>query len=235
MADDLNNAEERIQALIRERNAARSDLQEARAEIASLTEQGTATKGATEAAVNAARAEMQSKITELEGQVRRSSNRALLLEDKIPADNMDDLLEYLDYQYGRISVDEGAQKPEFSDWYKEARKTNKVLRAAMKPSVAAAAASEDQPETKVETKPAPKPVTTAIPAKGRPKRRANMASGAIAHPTRSAPSWRATITNASAGCSSPMIRSRLVDGATSDTYVPLRPWRSMTASPSSSS
>jgi deoxyribodipyrimidine photolyase len=157
MADDLNNAEERIQALIRERNAARSDLQEARAEIASLTEQGTATKGATEAAVNAARAEMQSKITELEGQVRRSSNRALLLEDKIPADGMDDLLEYLDYQYGRISVDDGALKPEFSDWYKEARKTNKVLRAAMKPSVAAGAL-EDSTEVKPEPKAAPKPV-----------------------------------------------------------------------------
>jgi hypothetical protein len=157
MADDLNNAEERIQALIRERNAARSDLQEARAEIAALTEQGTATKGATEAAVNAARAEMQSKITELEGQVRRSSNRALLLEDKIPADGMDDLLEYLDYQYGRISVDDGAQKPEFSDWYKEARKTNKVLRAAMKPSVAAGAL-EDSTEVKPEPKAAPKPV-----------------------------------------------------------------------------
>jgi hypothetical protein len=157
MAEDLNNAEERIQALIRERNAARSDLQEARAEIASLTEQGTATKGATEAAVNAARAEMQSKITDLEGQVRRSSNRALLLEDKIPADGMDDLLEYLDYQYGRISVDDGAQKPEFSDWYKEARKTNKVLRAAMKPSVAAGAL-EDSTEVKPEPKAAPKPV-----------------------------------------------------------------------------
>ena len=157
MADDLNNAEERIQALIRERNAARSDLQEARAEIASLTEQGTATKGATEAAVNAARAEMQSKITDLEGQVRRSANRALLLEDKIPADGMDDLLEYLDYQYGRISVDDGAQKPEFSDWYKEARKTNKVLRAAMKPSVAAGAL-EDSTEVKPEPKAAPKPV-----------------------------------------------------------------------------
>jgi deoxyribodipyrimidine photolyase len=157
MADDLNNAEERIQALIRERNAARSDLQEARAEIASLTESGTATKGATEAAVNAARAEMKSKITELEGQVRRSANRALLLEDKIPADGMDDLLEYLDYQYGRISVDDGAQKPEFSDWYKEARKTNKVLRAAMKPSVAAGAL-EDSTEVKPEPKAAPKPV-----------------------------------------------------------------------------
>jgi deoxyribodipyrimidine photolyase len=100
---------------------------------------------------------MQSKITELEGQVRRSSNRALLLEDKIPADGMDDLLEYLDYQYGRISVDDGAQKPEFSDWYKEARKTNKVLRAAMKPSVAAGAL-EDSTEVKPEPKAAPKPV-----------------------------------------------------------------------------
>ena len=107
--------------------------------------------------MNAARAEMQSKITDLEGQVRRSSNRALLLEDKIPADGMDDLLEYLDYQYGRISVDEGATKPEFSDWYKEARKTNKVLRAAMKPSVAAGAL-EDSTEVKPEPKAAPKPV-----------------------------------------------------------------------------
>jgi hypothetical protein len=161
MADDLNNAEERIQALIRERNAARSDLQEARAEIAALTEQGTATKGATEAAVNAARAEMQSKITELESSLRRTTNRSLLLADKIPEDGMDDLLEYLDYQYGKVSADEGNAKPEFSDWYKEARKTNKVLRAAMKPSVAAAAVTEDAPEAKAEVKAAPKPVAKA--------------------------------------------------------------------------
>lgn len=166
MADEPNNAEERIQALIRERNAARSDLQEARAEIASLTESGTATKGATEAAVNAARAEMQSKVNDLEGQLRRSSNRALLLEDKIPADGMDDLLEYLDYQYGKIAVDDGATKPEFGDWYKEARKSNKVLRAAMKPSVAAGAL-EDQSEAKPEPKAAPRPVSKAnvVPVK----------------------------------------------------------------------
>lgn len=165
MSDEPNNAEERIQALIRERNAARSDLQEARAEIASLTESGTATKGATEAAVNAARAEMQAKLTDLEGQLRRSANRALLLEDKIPADGMDDLLEYLDYQYGKLSVDDGAQKPEFGDWYKEARKSNKVLRAAMKPSVAAAA--EDAPEVKPEPKAAPRPVSkvNVVPVK----------------------------------------------------------------------
>jgi hypothetical protein len=167
MSDDLNNnAEERIQALIRERNAARSDLQEARAEIASLTESGTATKGATEAAVNAARAEMQAKVNDLEGQLRRSSNRALLLEDKIPADGMDDLLEYLDYQYGKLSVDDGATKPEFSDWYKEARKSNKVLRAAMKPSVAAGAL-EDSTEAKPEPKAAPRPVSkvNVVPVK----------------------------------------------------------------------
>jgi hypothetical protein len=167
MADELNtNAEERIQALIRERNAARSDLQEARAEIASLTESGTATKGATEAAVNAARAEMQAKVNDLEGQLRRSSNRALLLEDKIPADGMDDLLEYLDYQYGKIAVDDGATKPEFGDWYKEARKSNKVLRAAMKPSVAAGAL-EDSTEVKPEPKAAPRPVakTNVVPVK----------------------------------------------------------------------
>jgi len=63
MATETNEAETRIQQLITERNAARSDLQEARAEIASLTEAGAATKGATESAVAAARAEMQSRIT----------------------------------------------------------------------------------------------------------------------------------------------------------------------------
>jgi hypothetical protein len=148
MATETNEAESRIQQLITERNAARSDLQEARAEIATLTEAGAATKGATETAVNAARAEMQGRITELEGSLRRTTNRSLLLADKIPEDGMDDLLEYLDYQYSKLEAGaDGAGKPEFSDWYKEARKGNKVLRAAMKPSVAARAAETDDGET----------------------------------------------------------------------------------------
>jgi len=146
MATETNEAESRIQQLITERNAARSDLQEARAEIASLTEAGAATKGATETAVNAARAEMQSRITELEGSLRRTTNRSLLLADKIPEDGMDDLLEYLDYQYSKLEAGDGGTKPEFGDWYKTARRDNKVLRAAMKPSVAAKAAEADDGE-----------------------------------------------------------------------------------------
>jgi hypothetical protein len=166
-SNENSEAETRIQALIQERNAARSDLQEARAEIASLTEAGAANTKSVEAAVNAARAEMQSKVTELEGQLRRTTNRSLLLADKIPEDGMDDVLSYLDYQYGKLEPDADGAKPEFADWYKEARKTNKVLRAAMKPSVAARAAADSEEEVAAVAEPAPKAASTrvAIPAK----------------------------------------------------------------------
>lgn len=170
MATETTEAEARIQQLITERNAARSDLQEARAEIASLTEAGAATKGATESAVAAARAEMQNRITELESSLRRTTNRSLLLADKIPEDGMDDLLEYLDYQYSKLEAGEGG-KPEFADWYKTARRENKVLRAAMKPSVAARAAEPDSEAETVEASPtkaapaAPPAARVAIPAK----------------------------------------------------------------------
>jgi hypothetical protein len=166
MATETNEAESRIQQLITERNAARSDLQEARAEIATLTEAGAATKGATETAVNAARAEMQARITELEGSLRRTTNRSLLLADKIPEDGMDDLLEYLDYQYSKLEAGADGAKPEFGDWYKEARKGNKVLRAAMKPSVAARAAETDDGDAApVELAPKATPARAPIPAK----------------------------------------------------------------------
>lgn len=167
MATETTEAEARIQQLITERNAARSDLQEARAEIATLTEAGIATKGATESAVAAARAEMQSRITELESSLRRTTNRSLLLADKIPEDGMDDLLEYLDYQYSKLEAGaDGATKPEFGDWYKEARKGNKVLRAAMKPSVAAKAAEVEGEVETVEAAPVKAaPTRAAIPAK----------------------------------------------------------------------
>jgi len=164
MATETNEAETRIQQLITERNAARSDLQEARAEIASLTEAGAASTKGTETAVNAARAEMQSKITELESALRRTTNRSLLLADKIPEDGMDDVLEYLDYQYSKLEAGADGAKPEFSDWYKEARKSNKVLRAAMKPSVAAKAAEAEE-EAPVEAAPKAAPTRAAIPAK----------------------------------------------------------------------
>jgi hypothetical protein len=109
---------------------------------------------------------MQSRITELESSLRRSTNRSLLLADKIPEDSIDDTLEYLDWAYSKVETGEGATKPEFGDWYKEARKSNKVLRAAMKPSVAAGAL-EDSTEVKPEPKAAPRPVSkvNVVPVK----------------------------------------------------------------------
>lgn len=166
--NDTNDtsADERIQTLIRERNAARSDLQEARAQIAELTEQASAIKAEAERAASAGRAELEAKLTAMEAQLRRGANRELLLADKIPADQMEDLLEYLDYQYSRIPADEGQTRPEFKDWYAEARKNNKVLRAAMKPSIRESAT--EQPEAEAPA-PAPaavqkRPVPAAKPA-----------------------------------------------------------------------
>jgi len=157
--DNTDSTEKRIQGLIQERNQARSDLQEARAEIASLTEAGAAGKSATEAAVLAAKAELQSRVTELEGELRRGKNRQLLSDDKISPDQQDDILSYLDFQYSKVEAGDDGAKPEFDAWYREARKTNRVLRAAMKPSVAASAASEIEPEVvapKVEPRSAPR-------------------------------------------------------------------------------
>jgi len=154
------SADERIQTLIRERNQARSDLQEARAQIAELTEQQTAIKAEAERTAASGRAELEAKVATMEAQLRRGSNRELLLADKIPSDQMDDLLEYLDYQYSRIPSEDGQTRPEFKDWYAEARKTNKVLRAAMKPSVRESAT--DQPE--VEATAAVQKPRPAVPA-----------------------------------------------------------------------
>ena len=163
------DAEARIQALIRERNAVRSDAQEARAELAEAKEALVTGKTATDAAVAAAKGELAAKVTELEGQIRRGKNRELLLADKIPEDQMDAVLEYLDYQHGKATPAEGqTEPPEFADWYKEARKTNVVLRAAMKPSVRAGADGEqvadpaDPPAVKPPKVPAVIPPKAAI-------------------------------------------------------------------------
>lgn len=163
-----NSAEARIQDLIRERNQARSDLQEAKAEIITLNEAATASKTTVEQAVASARGEMQAKIDELEAANRKSSYRELLLGDKIPVDQLDEIIDYLSFSYEKIQPEEGKEKPEFKDWYSVARKQNKVLRAAMKESTRKAVDADEietdneTPDTKVETKTATK---TVIPPK----------------------------------------------------------------------
>lgn len=193
MADTIDtSAEERIQTLIRERNQARSDLQEARAEIAQLTEQASAIKAEAERTAAAGRTELEAKVQQMEAQLRRASNRELLLADKIPADQMDDLLEYLDYQYSRIPTEEGQTRPEFRDWYGEARKSNKVLRAAMKPSVREATAGEVEaveaaPTPTAKPKPiASKPANVVTPKPGDVGREVDLSK--IRHGT---PEWAA--------------------------------------------
>jgi len=76
MADQTDtSADERIQTLIRERNQARSDLQEARAQIAELTEQQTAIKAEAERVAASGRAELEAKVATMEAQLRRGSRQ----------------------------------------------------------------------------------------------------------------------------------------------------------------
>lgn len=148
------SAEARIQNLIRERNQARSDLQEVKAELSSLSEQVTGHKAAMESAVAAAKAGSDARVKELESQIKKSGYRELLLADKVSPGDMDDILEYLSFQYENkvVPVEGSTDKPDFKDWYEEVRKTNKVLRAAMKSTP-----STKEQEYGIENGPTPPP------------------------------------------------------------------------------
>ena len=169
--DDSGSAEARIQELIRERNGLRAELQEMKATVTELTDAVEAEKVKLAPAVEAAKAEAGARLQELEG-LRKSSYRELLTGDKIKSEDMDEIMEYLDYQYGKVAAPEGGERPEFKDWYGEARKSNKVLRAAMRTSVRDAADAEgaalvevEQPQAKAATRaPLPKPKVEGVPA-----------------------------------------------------------------------
>lgn len=170
--EDSGNAEARIQELIRERNGLRAELQEMKATVTELTDAVEAEKVKLAPAVEAAKAEAGARLQELEGQLRKSSYRELLTGDKIKSEDMDEIMEYLDYQYGKVAAPEGGERPEFKDWYGEARKSNKVLRAAMRTSVRDAADAEgaappevEQPQAKAATRaPLPKAKVEGAPA-----------------------------------------------------------------------
>ena len=170
--EDSGNAEARIQELIRERNGLRAELQEMKATVTELTDAVEAEKVKLAPAVEAAKAEAAARLQELEGQLRKSSYRELLTGDKIKSEDMDEIMEYLDYQYGKVAAPEGGERPEFKDWYGEARKSNKVLRAAMRTSVRDAADAEgaapvevEQPQAKAATRaPLPKAKVEVVPA-----------------------------------------------------------------------
>lgn len=146
MADsaDTTGMEARLQELITMKNDLKIKLMEALAELTSMKEEVVSLKEGQEAAIVKATEASTKQLEALQGQVRKSSYREMLLGDKIAPDDLDDLQEYLDLQYSKVP--ESEDKPDFKAWYGETRKTNRVLRAAMKNSVRSAI--DDAPETK---------------------------------------------------------------------------------------
>jgi len=166
----------RLAELIAKKNDLTVKLAELQAENQSLREAAEAAKTEMATAIETATAEANGKLAELEEKVRRSDYREMLLADKVPPDDLDDMMDYVDSLYGRVQPAEGQAKPEFRAWYGDIRKTNKVLRAAMRRSVRdgidAPAADAEAPEEPAEAAAAPakgKPAAKAAPKPAQPK------------------------------------------------------------------
>lgn len=108
-----------------------------------------------ETAANPELEKAQARIAELEGVVAKSEHSRTLAADGVDGD--EDLYEYLQYQYGKVTPEEGKEKPAFGDWYKDAKTKSSVIKAA----VEAAASAKAQPPEGV--KPGAKPTAGAKP------------------------------------------------------------------------
>lgn len=167
MSDTENpnsDAEARIQTLIRERNQARSDLSEARAEISTMKETAETSKLETSKLIADAVSKAEARVQELESSMKKATYREILLSDKVGSEDLEGIMDYLDFQYGKLTPEEGAEKPEFKDWYGEFKKTSPVLKNAIKASKQAPAAPDADPASGKEQTP-PKKAAPTLPAK----------------------------------------------------------------------
>lgn len=118
---------ERWDELIGKNKELKNQLFEAKT---SLQEKETATNPELETA--------KARILELEGVVAKSEHSRTLAADGVDGD--EELYDYLQYQYGKVTPEEGKEKPSFGDWYKDAKTKSSVIKSA----VEAAAASKTQ-------------------------------------------------------------------------------------------
>lgn len=155
MTSETAGMEARLKELIAQKNQLKVELAESKATVQELQEAAIAAKAEGEGAVTAAGSSGAARIAELEGQLRKSEYKAMLSADKVDPADMDDMMDYLDYQFSKVTPEAGAEKPAFADWYGEARKSNKVLRAAMRKSVLGKIDGEPEPVEEVKGKPKP--------------------------------------------------------------------------------
>ena len=105
----------------------------------------------------------QDRIQALEAQVARAEHSRVLAADGVDGD--EDLYEYLQFQYGKLPAPaEGEDRPAFTDWYTEAKTTNRVLQAALQSAGKA-------PAGKAPAGKPPAPVVKPVPPKVAPERK----------------------------------------------------------------
>lgn len=106
----------------------------------------------------------QARIKELEGTITKSEHNTVLAGDGISEEDAE-LYDYVQYQFGKVEVVEGQEKPKFSDWYTSAKESNKVIAAAINAKKQTVTPGKEAPK-KVEPKLAPKTVPSKNPANG---------------------------------------------------------------------
>jgi len=100
------------------------------------------------------------RVSELEAAASKGEHTRILAADGLDAD--EELYDYLQMQYGKVTPaeGEGKEKASFTDWYAGAKTTSSVIRAAVANAAASKAASAGAGEA-APSRPAGVKVTTA--------------------------------------------------------------------------
>lgn len=114
---------ERWNELLAANRKLKSSLQESQAAL-TLAQEEAATGSTKELETAKAR------IAELEGEIEKSGWANALAEDGLSDDP--DVLDYLQYQYGKVAPEEGKAKLSVKEWYQGVREKNPVVQAAKK-------------------------------------------------------------------------------------------------------
>lgn len=95
------------------------------------------------------------RIQELEGTLAKAEHSRVLAADGVDGD--DDLYDYLQYKFGKVTAEEGKEKPGFVDWFKDAKTKDTGIQAALKAANASRSADTGAGAGDVEAPPKVKP------------------------------------------------------------------------------
>lgn len=146
----------RFDELTAQNKALKSSVFEAQSEAKAIKEQFEAASKGPNTELEAARA----KIAELQTVLSKKEHAAVLSADSMSEEDSE-FYDYVQYQYGKITPEEGQEKQSFSEWYNEAKTTNKVIAAAIKEKTA----SQELPIKTTSKVAAPKIAPKTIPSK----------------------------------------------------------------------